>query len=59
MHAAIENLREEAWLLAQKYVLDQREMTLNRMAELKKAADLLSWAAHGRGGSGYSLDNVS
>lgn len=56
--AAIANLREEAWTLAQKYILDNREMTLQRIADLKRQADLLAWAAEGRGGYSYSLENV-
>lgn len=44
-----ENIRQEAFELAQRYVQDQRPMTLNRIKELKEAADLLTWAAEGKG----------
>ncbi|NWE53565.1 hypothetical protein [Brevundimonas sp. P7753] len=54
--ATIENLREEAWGLAQQYVMDQRQMTLDRMKQLKEAADLLAWAAEGKGGYKYDIN---
>lgn len=50
-----ENFRQEAFELAQQYVLDQRPMTLNRIKELKEAADLLTWAAEGKGTGSTSV----
>lgn len=46
--ATIDGIREEAWGLAQQYVMDQRSMTLDRMRQLREAADLLAWAADGK-----------
>ncbi len=54
----IDNHRDEAWGLAQQYVMDRQAMTLDRIRSLKEAADLLAWASDGKGGNSYSLDNV-
>ena len=57
--ATAQMMRDEAWELAQRYVMDQRPMTLNRIKELKEAADLLLWTTEGRPKTTYSLDYVS
>lgn len=57
--ATVENLRAEAWALAQDYVMNQDPATIERVRALRDAADLLTWAAEGRPKPGYSLDWVS